>query len=369
MVASGLPSRFRIALLLTASLVLVTAIFVAAMWTFADTILGDFTVTFYRAAEYMLRGENVYFGKYPNPLNGRDYPPYSPIWVVYPSIPFTALPLDVAEALRFLLDVALVPLLAYIATRWTRLGDVRYAALLVLAPWHFIMVFMGNYSALVFLGILLCYWGVHQANAWMIAVGIFFMMIKPHVVLLIILATVIYAWRNGLLVKMFSLLLGMALISSFAQPTWVFDVAKLLTERLARPRFADAVLLLPGYPWSQFSVLATGAVFLLVYLLQSQGRKPTVWLWCVLVCASLLGGLHSFPYDWLNLMLPLAWLLGNRRGAYLVGAFYLYVFAWLFCEFVLQVAMPPVTIIPSAVLVAVLVARAVEWRSQFCMGE
>ena len=64
------------------------------MWTFADTILGDFTVTFYRAAEYMLRGENVYFGKYPNPLNGRDYPPYSPIWVVYPSIPFTALPLD-----------------------------------------------------------------------------------------------------------------------------------------------------------------------------------------------------------------------------------------------------------------------------------
>jgi hypothetical protein len=129
MVASGLPSRFRIALLLTASLVLVTAIFAAAMWTFADTILGDFTVTFYRAAEYMLRGENVYFGKYPNPLNGRDYPPYSPIWVVYPSIPFTALPLDVAEALRFLLDVALVPLLAYIATRWTRLGDVRYAAL------------------------------------------------------------------------------------------------------------------------------------------------------------------------------------------------------------------------------------------------
>src|SRR5437868_14989738 len=105
---SNVP-RIGATLLVTSGLVVVAILFViVASPRLKGTPLGDFTFTFYPAANYVLRGENIYLNAYPNPYTGREYPPYSPIWIVYHALPFAYLPMDQAVALRLFLDLALL---------------------------------------------------------------------------------------------------------------------------------------------------------------------------------------------------------------------------------------------------------------------
>ena len=232
---------------------------------FATWRLEDFANTFYPAGNYLLRGENVYLNVYPHPTNGREYPPYAPIWALYSILPLVVFPSQTAEALRFLLDLAALPFLAYLCTRWAKLGGAWLGVLLVLAPWHVTEMSTGQWTVLVFLGVFLSYWGARHANPGMMATGLWLLLIKPNIVALIILAAVIYAWRARILLKTMVILIVLVTLSSLAQPGWFMDLLRLYVDRLAHPRPADSILLLPGYPWSQIVLLATGALGLIAY--------------------------------------------------------------------------------------------------------
>ncbi len=106
-------------------------------------------------------------------------------------------------------------------------------------------------------------------------------------------------------------------------------------------------------------MLAAGALFLIFYLWRSREPQPTLWLWAMLVTLSLVGALHTFLYDWMMLMLPLALLLRERGGLWFLLALYAYPFIWAVCALVFGIPVPPVTIVPAATLIALAL-----WRSR-----
>jgi len=338
-----------------------TVVLCLSTLVFPHFLLGDFTVTFYRSANYALQGHNVYINSYPNPRDGREYPPYSPIWVVYHAVPLAGLSLHVAEALRFLLELVLVPFLALISARWAGLGNNCKIILLSIAPWFIMLVLAGQVSVLVYIGILLCYFGSRRADYLMIGVGLWLLLLKPHIGALVVLAVLLYAWRNRILIKSLAVLFGLAIVTSLAQPTWIGDLMLLAVKRLENPRILDSVLLLPGYPYAQLSLLFVSALLFALYFFYSRDRLPSKWLWSVLVTISLIAGLHTVPYDWLNLMLPLAILMRQRWGAALTIALYLYPLIWAAFLFLLDWHLLAPTIIPSVILGALFVSRYKQW--------
>jgi hypothetical protein len=197
----------------------------------------------------------------------------------------------------------------------------------------------------------------------MLGVGIWFLLLKPHIIGLILLAVVLYAWRNRMLFKTMLVVGALAVVSSVVQPLWVADLATLTLERLKNPRMLDSVLLLPGYPFAQLALLTIGAVLLCAYFVRSAETIPTKWLWCVLVTTSLIAGLHTVPYDWLNLMLPLALLMRQRWGVWLTTGLYMYPLFWGALWLGLEVNLISPTVIPSVVLGALLVDKLL-WRPQ-----
>ncbi len=319
--------------------------------------LEDFANTFYPAGKYLLRGENVFLNSYPHPTNDRQYPPYSPIWILYSTLPLSVLPLPVAEALRLLFDVAMLPFLAYLCTRWAHVENVWLGGLLVLAPWHLTEISTGQWTVLVFIGIFLCYWAARQASPVMMAVGLWLVLVKPNIVTLIILASVLFAWRGRILSKMLVILGALVAIGSLGQPDWVPSLVKLYLDRLAHPRPADSILLLPGYPWSQLVLVTVCGLCLIVYIRRSKVTQPTPWLWAMLLCVSLVGALHTFVYDWQLLMLPLALLMRRRWGVLLALALYSYSILWAILELGLEVPLPSPAILPGIVLLAMLLSR------------
>ncbi len=79
------------------------AILFGAVWILAAQFpaaweLSDFNVTFYRVGRYLLRGENVYLSAYPHPYNGREYPPFAPLFL--PAKPVPAAPAPAALPLE-----------------------------------------------------------------------------------------------------------------------------------------------------------------------------------------------------------------------------------------------------------------------------
>jgi hypothetical protein len=352
----GTPWRDpRTVLLLLAIVALALLLTAVAARTFDGLVLVDFVVTFYRAAGYLLNGENIYLNAYPSPLNDRQYPPFGPIWMIGAVVPFRAHSLPLAQAIRFVIDLAAIPLLAYICARLAGLKSVGLIILLAIAPWNAILLFAGQWTGAMLLGTVLCYLGVRRTNAGMTAVGLWLLWFKFHIAALVILAALLFAWRNKILLKTLALLGMPVLIFSIAQPTWMFDVTQLYIDRLANPRAADSVLLLPGYPWSQLLLLVAGTLGFVIHLCKSPERQPTLWLWVILATASLVGALHTFAYDWLMLMLPLAWLLRDRRAVFLIVALYAYAFAWALGELAFIVSLPSPAIIPSIVLLATLI--------------
>jgi hypothetical protein len=335
-----------------------------ATLVFADMPLNDFTNTFYRAANYLVRGENVYSNSYLDVRDGREYPPYSPIWVVFHALPLAFLPLHYAEAFRFLIEVALLPLMAVISAKWAGLKNNWKTVLLVGAPWFAILVLAGQISVLVFAGILLCFFGVCRSKYFMVGVGLWLVLLKPHIVSLIVLAVILYAWRNRILFKSFVVLLALTSVGFVVQPLWINDLVLLTTQRLENPGILESVLLLPGYPFAQLTLLAVGGVFLLLHLARSPERAPSKWLWSVLVTVSLIGALHTVPYDWLNLMLPLALLMRQRWGVVLTIALYLYPLVWGAFLLGLDFHLISPTIIPTVILGALLMDKYLMMRKQ-----
>lgn len=355
--------RFDVRWLIVCGLLalLLVALVALTVPLFASWQLADFSVTFYRAAQYMLRGENVYFNSYPHPSNGREYPPYAPIWILYAMVPFGALPLPVAEALRFWIDIGMLALLGYLSARWSRLHRFGASAMLLLAPWLLTELSTAQLTPFVFIGIFLSYWGVRRSNAVETAIGLWLMLSKFTIVSLVIFATVVFAWRKGILGRTLAILGVLIVLASLWSPTWILDVVKLYTERLATPRVGDSVLLLPGYPWSQLILLAFTSGSLIVYLWRSREIQPARGIWAVLTTVSLVGALHTFVYDWQLLMLPLALLLRERWGMWITLFLYLYALSWAIFYVGMQVFVPSVQIIPLIVLIAVLI-RQFAWR-------
>jgi hypothetical protein len=349
-------ARMRKAGLVFLAGILIVALVWLIQWTMPDLVLVDFSFTFYRAARYLLRGENVYINVYPHPSNGREYPPFNPIWILYSVVPISGFPHSGAEALRFLFDLAAIPFLAFLCARWAGVESVSRIGLLALAPWHFMVLYSGQWSALALLGLFMCYWGTRRANVSVTAVGLLLVLAKPNVTVSVTLATLLFAWRRGILFKTVALFIALAAVFSLAQPTWMFDLLSLYLNRMVHPRLDDSMLLLPGYPWTQMVLLATSTLFLLTYFWKSREIQPPLWLWALLTCVSLVGALHTFTYDWLLLMLPLAWLLRQRYMIYVVGALYAYPFVWAFL-LSLRIVLPAPTIIPFAILIALIIWR------------
>ncbi len=326
--------------------------------------LEDFGNTFYPAARHLLAGDNAYLTSYPHPTNGRQYPPYAPIWMLEAMVPLGVYPLATAEAMRFLLDLALLPLLAYLAYRWARLYSPLLAVLLVSAPWHLTELSTGQWTVFVFLGALLCYRGAKNKSAPLLAAGLWLVLAKPHIVILVILASVILAWRARILAKTAVILSGFAAISSLAQPSWPVDMLSLYLDRFLHPRPADSLLLLPGYPYVQFALVALGAVWMLIYLRRHE-MQINQEFWAGLVAVSLVASLHSFIYDWMLLMLPIAVLLRARWGVVFVALLYLLALSWAVVAVCLAQEFPSPAAIPSLVLVGLIAAS---WRPMVDVG-
>lgn len=330
------------------------ALVIANVQMFAIWSLGDFETTFYHSANYLLRGENVYQSPYPHPTNGQEYPPFNPIWIVYAVVPLSTFPLKIAEVMRFSIDLAAIPFLAYLSARWAGLKRRWVIVLIALAPWHFIVLYSGQWTVAAFLGTLLCYWGVRRRSSLVIAVGLWLVLMKFHIALLIILATLIFSWRNGTLARVVAILTSIILIFSLPQPTWVYDLLKLYIDRLQHPRLTDSVLLLPGYPWAQIVILTVGALFLIAYVWIFKEPKPEPWLWSLLIGLSLVGALHTFTYDWMMLMLPIAWLLRYRYAVFLIGALYVYPFIWAVLSPVREYTVPFAVTYPTVLLMGLI---------------
>lgn len=315
--------------------------------------LGDFSVTFYQTARYFLRGENVYLNAYPHPYNGREYPPFNPIWGLYVFVPFGTLALPVAQALRVMLDLVLLSGLAYFSARWAHLPRIRSGIWLVLAPWLLTQMHSGQLTPLVLLGVLLCYWGVRKPSASITAVGLWLVLSKFMLVTLIVLATILFAGRRKILGQTLGILFGLIVLGSLASPLWWIDLLALYVERLAHPRVSDSILLLPGYPWAQLSLLALGAAFLGWQVRRLKLVRPTPWLWAVMLGASLVGALHSFIYDWQLLMPLLALMLRSWWGTWFTLGIYAYSLSWVFLVEDFNLPVPSLKIVPGLVLALV----------------
>ncbi len=324
-----------------------------------DFRLGDFTVTFYRSANNLLRGENVYVNDYPHPLNGRQYPPFNPIWILYADVPVSVFPIRVAEPLRFLFDIGAIFLFAYLSARWARLKKRWYIVLLLIAPWYSILLYAGQWAAVSLLGALLCYWGARNASPSQMAIGLWLALVKPNIMSLVLFAAVVLALRNHIFIRTMTILIVLVAVFSIPQPGWLFDLGNLYIDRVVNPRLDDSLLLLPGYPYSQFGLLIVSIVISLAYFIKSKESQPTLWLWAAFICTSLVGAPHAFIYDWFMLMIPLAWLLRTHLGPILVIALYAYVYLWPLL-FSMQVVLPSSAIVPSATLFFVLVARVLQ---------
>lgn len=321
-----------------------------------NLVLVDFTYTFYRAARYLVRGERAYLSDYLFLLDGTQHPPYNPIWILAIAIPLSVLPLAIANAARFLIEIAAIPFLAYLCARWARLTRIWYILLLSLAPWFSIGIYAGQWTGLALLGVLLCFWGLERRNPTTVAVGLWLAMARLNFAPLLILATLLYAWRNDILQKV--VLVTVILVAGFSMfyPLWPIDLLILYWDRYIHPRPEDSILLLPGWPWSQFAAFAIGTLFVIAYVWRSKSIQPSRWLWAVLVCVGLISALHEYTYDWIVLMLPLAYLLHIGFMPILIVALYVYTFIWAFLLSI-RIALPSPTIIPSAILLFVVSAR------------
>lgn len=312
------------------TILLVLSLVVANVSMFSMWSLGDYQVSFYKSARYLLRGDNIYTSPYPHPFIGREYPPFNPIWAIHTIVPISVFPLNLAGSLRYFIDLLMIPFVIYLCARMVNLNT-RWGILFVAtAPWHYITLYSGQWTVLVFLGMLLCYYGIHRRNVPLVVIGVWLAMIKVNLALLIILATLWLAWRNGIFSRTVAWLVVLVTLSSLAQPLWLYDLLMLYYDRLQNPRLVDSLLLLPAYPWAQLILLAMGILFASWYLMRDRVSKPEPWFWALLITIGLVSALHTFTYDWLVLGLPMAWLLRDRvKRIWWLAMLYVYPLIWM----------------------------------------
>jgi hypothetical protein len=303
---------------------------IANIAMFSTGTLGDYQVSFYKSVHYLVRGDNIYTSSYPHPYNGRDYPPFNPIWAIYTIVPISLFPFSIAGPIRYFLDLVMIPFVVYLCARMVNLNTRWLILVVVTAPWHFITLYAGQWTSLVFLGMLACYYGVRQHNVPLVVIGMWLALIKVNLTLLVLLATLGFAWRKGMFSRIAAGLTGLVLVSSLAQPTWFYDLGMLYLARLQQPRLEDSVLLLPGYPWAQLVFLMLGALWVGWYSFRARVSQPESWFWALLIVIGLVSALHTFTYDWIVLSLPMMWLLRhNLKNLGFVMILYVYPLIWM----------------------------------------
>ena len=292
----------------------------------ADWLLGDFSQTFYQAGLYLLRGENVYTSPYPRSYSTVvEFPPFNPIGILYLAAPLSVYPNILASSLRFLIELLLVSWLIFLCLRESQIHNFRNWLILLMAPWHWIGFLSGQWSSFVVLGYLAMYLGLRRLSPALTAVGLWLALGKPNISTLMVFITLVLAWRLGIFWQTNLRLLMLVAVTSLGQPSWPIDLAQLWLARLVNPtQELYFALVLPGHPWTQLTLLVFGAIFLMMLVFTQQIRKPTLWLWAVATCLSLASALHTFIYDWLVLVLPLAWLLSRPKGWLAVVGLFLY---------------------------------------------
>lgn len=319
--------------------------------------LGDFAATFYPAAKYFLRGENAYINDFTYVFDGTQHPPYNPIWILLAAVPFGGLSLQSADALRFLMDLGMISLSAYLCTRWVGIHDIARMVLLAIAPWFIIVLNSGQWSSLALVGMLLCFWGLKRDDVTMISAGVLLAAARPQITELVVLATLLLAWRQKILLRVIGLTMACVIVFSLAQPAWFFDLISLYVDRFVHPRPLDSILLLPGWPWLHLVVIGASAVGIALWAWRAQDPQPSTWLWASLAGVGLVSALHEFTYDWIILMMPLAWLLRERRAIVLVIALYLYTFAWALIPIGATFTLPSPIVLPFLIVSLVILWR------------
>jgi hypothetical protein len=92
----------------------------------------------------------------------------------------SGLPIQVAGAFRFLIDLASLSLLAYLCARWAELKGRWRWLLLAIAPWFSILLYSGQWAGLAVIGTLLCFWGSQRASVSLTSTGILLSLSRPN---------------------------------------------------------------------------------------------------------------------------------------------------------------------------------------------
>ncbi len=210
------------------------------------------------------------------------------------------------------------------------------------------------------LGVLVSYVGLRRSQPITAAVGLWLALAMPNVTSFVCLAVLLYAGRQRVLLKLLATFLALIVLTSLLQPSWLLDLLALYRERLLHPQPTYfPTMVLPGFPWTQLLLIVCGLIILVFIVRKSQDNRPSLGAWSVLTCCSLVSALHIFTYDWLLLMLPLAWQLQQRAGFYVVAALNAYPLVWALLPPIQSIMVLSPVFIPSALLMIVLMRHIV----------
>jgi len=270
-------------------------------------------------------------------LNIRDdftiFPyPYPP-WYALSFFHLAFLPLTKAADAWMVLNASMLLTATFLLTdRWTPLARALAAlAALVFLPSLGLMV-VGQYSAPVVLGAALFVYASRRENAPLAALGLLLMTFKPHIGLFLLPAG--FLWlvfqktpfaRRALWISLAGGLL-LAALGFLADPAWPLTYIRSVASYTTVPGVANRdlsasfpafiVKTVLGYGsgfWANLlSVAVIGILLVLFWRFKIFFRLETLVPGCALM--TLLGDPYMFNYDYVLMLLPLAYLAGQAKS-------------------------------------------------------
>jgi hypothetical protein len=276
------------------------------------------------------------FTVYPYP-----YPPWYALGLFY----LAFLPLDKAINAWMLLNAAMLLTAALLLTaKWKPLPRIlaALAALLFIPSLGLIVV--GQYSAPVLLGAALFMYAAQREDAPLTALGLLLMTFKPHLGLFLIPAGSLWllvqktpfarravwmALGGGLALAAFGFLADpvcpLAYVRSLVSYTTISGVTDLGLSAGFSAMLVKMALGQGSFFWSAWlSIALVIGMLALFWRFKVFTQLETLVIGCVLL--TLLGDPYLLNYDYILLLLPLAWLVGQAKTLFprvLLGAAYL----------------------------------------------
>jgi hypothetical protein len=256
--------------------------------------------------------------------------PYPP-WYALPSLPLALLPIDVAAHLWLELNLAMLVLSVWLLSDgW---GAIKRLAAIP-ASLFFLPVlgglYVGQYSFPVLLGLALAVYALRHERPFWLACALALLTFKPHLGLPAVLAVSLYLWARRF--ESFPRralgwigLIGLCLFAGgyLADPAWPVNYLHSLAEYGGNAGVLSCELCaslsvtvvrwagvtgLRGSLWVA-GVLALASLGILVWKWRAFSSSPECLL-SVLVCLTLLTSPYLLNYDYLLLLIPMAFLAG-----------------------------------------------------------